>query len=161
MPPAADGEANVALRMAKREDYNRLLSRIAPLFSSAEIPGGVALLKEHAGQMDSLRTYPIDQTKPCVLRSALQLPVDKQHYLDLRVSHLPMCDWQLIVKANGEVIHDQLIDEKLTTPQRGWASIQVDLSKYAGQKVLLEVLNQSNDWKNEFAFWKRITIEER
>ncbi len=160
-PPTPDGEANVALRMAKRDDYNRLLSRIAPQFSSGEIPTGLALIKEHAGQMDSLRTYPLDQNKPCVLRAAVRLPGDKSSYLDLRVSHLPMADWQLVVKANGEVIHDQIVDEKLTTPQRGWASIQVDLAKFAGQKVLLEVLNQSNDWKNEYAFWKRITIEER
>ncbi len=160
-PPAADSEPTVVLRMLKREDYSRLLSRIAPLFSSSEIPGGIALMKEHSGQMDALRTYPIDQAKPCVLRAALQLPADKQHYLDLRVSHLPLLDWQLVVKANGEVIHDQIIDQKLTTPQRGWASIQVDLAKFAGQKVLLEVLNQSNDWKSEYAFWKRIAIEER
>lgn len=160
-PAAPDGEANVALRMSKRDDYSRLLSRIAPQFSSAEIPSGLALMKEHAGQMDSLRTAPIDQKIPCVLRAAVELPADKGSYLDLRVSHLPTFDWQLVVKANGEVIHDQIVDDKLTTPQRGWASIQVDLAKFAGQKVLLEVLNQSNDWKNEYAFWKRITIEER
>lgn len=160
-PTAPDSEANVALRMAKRDDYNRLLSRIAPQFSSAEIPTGLALMKEHMGQMDSLRTYPIDQNKPCVLRAAVTLPADKGSYLDLRVSHLPTFDWRLVVKANGEVVHDQIIDDKLTVAQRGWASIQVDLAKFAGQKVLLEVLNQSNDWKNEYAFWKRITIEER
>lgn len=160
-PPAVDGEANVALRMAKRDDYSRLLSRIAPQFSAAEIPNGLTLMKEHAGQMDSLRTLPIDQNKPCVLRAATTLPKEKACYLDLRVSHLPTFDWRLVVLANGEVIHDQIVDDKLTTPQRGWASIQVDLAKFAGQKVLLEVLNQSNDWKNEYAFWKRITIEER
>lgn len=160
-PPAPDGETNVVLKMAKREDYSRLLSRIAPQFASAEIPGGLALLKEHAGQMDALRTTPLDKDKPCVLRAAVTLPPDKACYLDLRVSHVPQQDWQLVVKANGEVIHDQLVDDKLTTPQRGWASLQVDLAKFAGKKVLLEVLNQSNDWKNETAFWKRLAIEER
>jgi hypothetical protein len=160
-PPAPDGEANVALRMAKRDDYSRLLSRVAPQFSSEEIPGGIAMMKEHAGQLDALRTYPIAKDKPCVLRSAVRLPADKGSYLDLLVSHLPKSDWQLVVKANGAVIHEQLIDDALTTPQRGWASIQVDLAQFAGQKVLLEVLNQSNDWKSETAFWKRVTIEER
>jgi len=160
-PPAPDGEANVALRMLKRDDFSRLLSRIAPQFSTAEVPGGLALMKEHAGQLDALRTQPIDPTKPCLLRAAVQLPAEKSSYLDLRVSHLPMHDWQLIVKANGEVIHDQIINEELTTPQRGWASLQVDLAQFAGKKVLLEVLNQANDARNETAYWKRLTIEER
>ena len=78
--------------------------------------------------------------------------------LELHLTHHPQFDWQLVVRANGQVIHDQLIDQKLTTPQRGWATIQVDLSKFAGQKVLLEVLNQSNNWQNEIAYWKRIDL---
>jgi len=81
--------------------------------------------------------------------------------LDLHVSHQAQYDWQLVVRANGQVIHDQLIDEKLTTPQKGWATIQIDLEKFAGQKVVLEVLNQSNNWQNETAFWKRIELIER
>ena len=81
--------------------------------------------------------------------------------LDLHVSHQAQCDWQLVVRANGQVVHDQLIDAKLTTPQKGWATIQIDLEKFAGQKVVLEVLNQSNNWQNETAFWKRIELIER
>jgi hypothetical protein len=161
LPPAPDGEANVALKMAKREDYGRLLSRMAPQFGSAAIPGGLALLREHAGQVDALRTSPVDQDTPCILRAAVALPADKACYLDARVSHVPQHDWRLVVKANGEAIHDQLIHDALTTPQRGWASVQIDLSRFAGQKVLLEVLNQSNDARNETAYWKRLTIEER
>lgn len=81
--------------------------------------------------------------------------------LDMRVTHYPMADWMLVVKINGEVIHQELIDQKLTTPQKGWANIQVDLTKFAGQKVYVEVLNQSNNWSNEFAYWKRLAIVEK
>lgn len=160
-PPAKDPEATVALRMAKRDDYSRLLSRIAPQFSTELVPGGLALMQEHAGQLDALRTQPIDANKPCVLRATLYLPAEKSQYLDLRVSHVPMHDWKLIVKVNGEVVHEQLIDDALTIPQRGWASVQVGLEKFAGKKVLLEVLNQANDARNETAYWKRVAIEER
>ena len=86
------------------------------------------------------------------------MPKDRPMMLDLHVTHQPLCDWQLVVRVNGQVLYDQLIDEKLTTPQRGWATIQVDLAKFAGQKVLLEVLNQSNNWQNETSYWKRLEL---
>jgi hypothetical protein len=89
------------------------------------------------------------------------LPKDRPMMLDLHVTHQLDCDWQLVVRANGEVMIDQLIDSKLTIPQRGWATIQIDLGKFAGQNVLLEVLNQSNNWQNESAFWKRIELVDR
>lgn len=81
--------------------------------------------------------------------------------LDMHVSHYPQADWQLVVKANGDVIHNERIDQKLTLPQKGWASIQIDLSRFAGQKVYLEVLNQSNGKPNEFAYWKRIAVVDK
>jgi hypothetical protein len=34
----------------------------------------------------------------------------------------------------------------------------VDLSKFAGQPVLLEVQNAPNDWHYEDAYWSRIAI---
>ena len=117
-------------------------------------------MREHKGQTDVLRTHPNAQDKPAILRTGLVLPKDKPMMLDLLVSHAVSADWQLVVKANGEVLHDQLIDEKLTQSQRGYASVRVSLSKFAGQKVYLEVLNQSNNWASEFAFWKRVALVE-
>ena len=117
-------------------------------------------MREHKGQTDVLRTHPNAQDKPAILRTGLVLPKDKPMMLDLLASHAVSADWQLVVKVNGEVIHDQLIDEKLTQSQRGYASVRVSLSKFAGQKVYLEVLNQSNNWASEFAFWKRVALVE-
>lgn len=144
----------------RREDYGRLMAPFTSAFSSPELVQGLYRMKEHMGQTDVLRTHPAAQDKPAVLRTGLVLPQDKPMMIDLLVSHLPQFDWQLVVKANGEVIHDQLIDGKLTQPQRGYASIQIPLTKFAGQKVCLEILNQSNNWSNEFAFWKRIALVE-
>ncbi len=157
-PPATDP---ALLDFAtKREDYGRVLAPFTTVFSSMDLVQGVHRLKEHMGQTDVLRTHPNAQDKPAVLRTGLVLPKDRPMAVDLLVSHLPLCDWQLVVKANGEVIHDQLIDGKLTLPQRGFASIQIPLKKFAGQKVYLEILNQSNNWSNEHAFWKRIALVE-
>ena len=144
----------------RREDYGRVMAPFTSVFSTLDLPHGLYRMKEHMGQTDVLRTHANAHDKPAVLRTGLVLPQDKPLAIDLLVSHLPQFDWQLVVKANGEVIHDQLIDGKLTQPQRGFASIQISLKKFAGQKVCLEILNQSNKRSNEFAFWKRIALVE-
>ncbi len=158
-PPQPDG--NGALPFYRREDFAAELSRVAPLFSSIDMPHGLIRHTYYGGQMDAVRTHANAEDKPLILRGGVVLPKDRPMMLDMHLTHEVTCDWQLIVRANGEVIHNQLIDEKLTLPQRGWASVQVDLSRFAGQKVLLEVLNQSNNWKNESAYWKKIVVTEQ
>ncbi len=158
-PPKSDGNGHLSI--PRREDFPAEFSRIAPLFSSLDMAHGLIRIVEQNGQTDLLRTHPNDRDKPLILRAGVALPKDRPMMLDMHVSHQPQCDWQLVVRANGEVLTDQLIGEKLTTAQRGWATIQVDLSKFAGQNVLIEVLNQSNNWENESAFWKRIDLIER
>ena len=44
------------------------------------------------------------------------------------------------------------------TTQNGWLSVTVDLSKFAGQEVRLDLINQANDWSNEFGYWGGATI---
>ena len=158
-PPKPDG--NGMMPIARREDYAAEFSRIAPLFSSLDMAHGLVWHTAQNGQTDIFRTHANAADKPLILRGAAVLPKDRPMLLDLHVSHQAQCDWQLVVRANGQVIHDQLINEKLTTPQKGWATIQIDLEKFAGQKVVLEVLNQSNNWQTETAFWKRIELIER
>ena len=144
-----------------RPDYGRVLAPFTSQFSTLDLVHGLVRLKEHAGQTDILRTHANAADKPTILRTGLTLPKDKPSMLDMHVTHFPQADWLLVVKVNGEIIHQELIDQKLTVPQRGWASIQVDLSRFAGQKVYLEVLNQSNNWSNEFAYWKRLAIVDK
>ena len=160
-PPVPQPDANGNLAIYRRDDYPAEISRFAPLFSSLDVPHGLIRTMEQNGQTDVLRTHANAPDKPLILRAAVALPGDRAMLLDMHVSHYPQCDWQLVVKANGQVLHDQLIDATLTTPQKGWATIQVDLAKFAGQKVVLEVLNQSNNWQNEIAFWKRIELIEK
>ena len=69
-------------------------------------------------------------------------------------------DWRLVVRVNGQRVFEKLINDELTRPQRGWASLQVDLSAFRGQKVLLEVLNEANDGNNDHAIWKRVVLRD-
>ncbi len=42
-----------------------------------------------------------------------------------------------------------------------WVEHQIDLSKFAGKSILLEVHHHANNWSNEFAYWKRLEIVEQ
>ncbi len=84
------------------------------------------------------------------------MPANKQTRLFLDVAYWPDGDWQLTVKANGQTLHDSIIGPN--TNRNRWAVIDVDLSKFAGSKVNLELLNQANGWNREHAYWGRIAI---
>jgi hypothetical protein len=160
IPPAPTFDPSVIDQAFVRNDYGRVLASFTSQFSSPDLVHGVFRLKEHAGQTDVLRTYPNAHDKPVIFRTGMVLQKDKSSRLDMHVSHFQQFDWQLIVKVNGEILLDQTINEKLTLPQKGWASIQVDLTRFAGQKIFVEVIQQSNKRQNEYAFWKRMAIVE-
>ncbi len=161
IPPPQARDPGLLDQAYARPDYGRVMAPFTSQFSTLDLVHGLVRLKEHAGQTDILRTHANAADKPTILRAGLTLPKDKPAMLDMHVTHYPQADWQLVVKVNGEIIHQELIDQKLTVAQRGWASIQVDLSRFVGQKIHVEVLNQSNNWSNEFAYWKRLAIVEK
>ncbi len=158
--PAVNNDPTYLQRAATPADWGPMVGSFAPAFAMTEAAHGLYQLREHMGQSEGWQTHPHDQNRPFVLRTGMHFPADAPKKLTLRVSHAPEKDWQLVVKANGTPIHQQLINAELTRPQRGWALITVDLSSLQGRKVLLEVLNQSNDWQSEYAYWKQIAIED-
>ena len=103
-----------------------------------------------------VRTHPPEQGKPCILRSPVSIAADGHAELKLAVAHLPQADWQLLVFANGEKLHDSLV--AANTAQDGWAEVTVDLSRFAGHNIVLEVHNHPNNWAGEFAFWGRVEV---
>jgi putative membrane-bound dehydrogenase-like protein len=134
-----------------------IIREVAPGFTTDALgEGGVALLTEHLGRTGVLRTHPLREGVPCVLRQTVELPRDRKSKLVLSVAHDPRGDWQLIVKANGQKLHDSIVGPKTT--QGGWTEISIDLSKFAGQKVTLELLNQPNNWSWEFGYWGKAAI---
>lgn len=153
-----EGDPAVLDRAGQRAEYGPLLSQIAPAFGTAAVRDGLVLRREVAGQLEALQTHPLEADKPFTMRTVLSIPADRTTTLDMHVTHFEKADWQLVVRADGETIHEQRIDESLTIPQRGWATVQVDLSRFAGQTILLEVQAVSNDWQHEYAFWKRVHV---
>lgn len=156
--PAAAADPNVLEKTVLPREYGQILSRVAPRFATEASGEGVWLVGEHQGRQNIVRTHPVDQGKPCVLRAALIPSAGQKTALKLTASHAPAGDWQLIVKANGEEIHNSLVGESTVT--EGWLDLALDLSRFAGQKVLLEVHNHPNNWAGEAAYWERVEVVE-
>jgi hypothetical protein len=144
-------------QVAPRESVNpaefpSLVAEILPGFSTSESGElGVGLLPEHRGRDNVLRTHPVSKDKPCVLSTKLTPPADKKTRLILDLSHDPRGDWRLVVRGNGQRMADEMISKETCT--NGWRTITVDLSKFAGQELKLDLVNQANDWSWEFGYW--------
>ncbi len=136
--------------------FGEVLGQVAPAFSTAASQQGVWLFKTWRGRATVVRTHPPEQGKPCILRSAVRVPADKHTELRLSASYHPQRDWQLLVFANGEKLHDSLVAE--STAKEGWVDVTVDLSRFAGKNIVLEVHNHPNDWSDEIAYWSRVEL---
>jgi hypothetical protein len=134
-----------------------LLAEFGPGFTTDKAGlEGLAIVNGHFGHPRALRTHSEDRKTPCVLRSTLDLPANQSARLVLAVSHHPQGDWRLVVRANGRVLHSEIIGAKTT--KNGWKEIAVDLSEFAGRKVNLELLNEANDSRWDNGYWGRIAI---
>jgi hypothetical protein len=138
--------------------FTELISQAAPRWSSSKIGEGLRLWKQFKGRERVLQTHPVDPKTPCVLRSAVTLPEGAPSKLKLVVTQFnPESDWLLKVKVAGEFVHEQLINAALTKNE--WAEIEVDLSKFAGQTVPVELHHHPNNWSFETGYWAKIALE--
>ena len=62
----------------------------------------------------------------------------------------------LIVLADGEEIAKQEVGPE--TVDEGWLDLRVDLGKYAGREVKLELLNAADGWSFEAGYWSKIEL---
>ena len=154
--PVFSNDPNIVRVETDLTRYSELLAKASPLFSTPQSGGGIALMKEHMGRKNIVRTMPVAPKQPCVLHAAVSLPKGKKAKLVATVSHMPESDWQFIVLANGKKLHDSLVSK--ATAKDGWRDIELDLSSLAGQDVLLEVHNHPNNWPNEAAYWEKLDV---
>ena len=76
--------------------------------------------------------------------------------LKLEVGNHPKGNWTLIVRINKEEVSRHLIGKN--TGETNWTTVVTDLSKYAGQKVDIELINQANGGSKEAGYWSNIEI---
>jgi hypothetical protein len=89
----------------------------------------------------------------------LEVPANKKTVLNLVVGHHQQGDWILLIKVNDREVLKQAIGE--STAQNGWRNVSLDLSKYAGQNIKLDLINQPSGWAFEAAYWAKIDIVSR
>lgn len=109
------------------------------------------------GKSNVLATHPLNDTIPCVLSKRVIIPTGDTTTLKLTVGHEKVGDWQLIVRAQGQELFNGAIGPETATDQ--WANVDVDLTPFAGQAILLELVNAFNEKNWEEAFWADITID--
>ena len=136
----------------KTAEFASLVAEILPGFTTtASGEGGIAILKSHFDRAAVLRTHPVSPEKPCTLTATVAIPPSKKTRLVLDVSHHPQGDWLLQVRANGEQVLKEDVNAKSCA--EGWGTFTVDLSKFAGKEVRLELMNRASGWANEFGYW--------
>jgi hypothetical protein len=110
------------------------------------------LRKEWDGRRKVLLTHPRSQTVPCVLSRKIEVPTGKKTTLELEVTNHPKGNWKLVVLINSVEALSKDIEETK------WQQLQIDLSKYAGRTVSIELENRATGWSHEAAYWSQIQI---
>ena len=104
------------------------------------------------GRKKVLLTHPLSKTAPCILSRKIEVPRGKKTILELEVTNHPKGNWRLGVLVNGK----EALSKDITETK--WRKFQIDLSKYAGKTVSVELLNQATGWSHEAAYWSRIKL---
>jgi hypothetical protein len=112
---------------------------------------------EAQGRKYVLVTHPLSRTVGCILSRTVHVAPDGNTVLRLSVGHHPNGDWDLIVKADGEQLLRKSVGPDLT--EGGWTDLEVDLSRFAGQSVKLELVNEPSGWSYEAAYWSEISVQ--
>jgi hypothetical protein len=164
-PPGEPGSKRLAgvYEIVPRETTNpnefaAVFQEVAPGFTAVTSgEGGVALLAEHRGRKGVVRTHPVSKDQAAIMRGKFAIPAGKTTTLEIEVSHDDRGDWRLLAGAGGD---GRLLDEMISkeTCQDGWAKFEVDLSKFAGKEIDIQLWNQANNWAWEFGYWGAVRI---
>ena len=136
--------------------FEARLARIAPGFTLTADRGECLFAPETRGRTTTLRTHPAGQAEPIVFHGSFDLAAECPSVLSIETGHWSGADWELVVRANGEVIRRTIIGSSTCGDE--WTTVRVDLTRFRGQAVDLEIAHQANDWNAEYAFWRRIAV---
>ncbi|MBI3877324.1 MAG: c-type cytochrome, partial [Verrucomicrobia bacterium] len=120
-----------------------------------DFEGTPAKLPEFAGRRNVLLTHPFSREKATTLERDIEVPAGKKSTLSFSVAAHEKGDWELHVLADGKLLHKQLVDHD----GERWKPVSVDLTPFAGGKVLLRLENAANGWSWEFGYWSAIELK--
>ena len=139
-----------------------VVNEVAPGFELSKGDGlfgeGVSSIANYRGRPGVLRTHPGSPSDP--VRLLRKFPRGKKIPAKMRLSvgHDYRGDWQLEVLANGESLVDLVVG--LEASADGWVDLELDLSRFQGEDLVLELLNKANGWSYEYAYWWLVSLED-
>ena len=120
-----------------------------------DFEGSPARIPDYAGRHNVLMTHPFDLKKPSALVRRIAVPTGRAMSLKFAVTAHDKGDWQLRVRVEGSVVHE----EKVGPGAEHWQEVAVDLGKFAGKEVTVRLENAANDWSYEFGYWSNLRLE--
>ncbi|HRI14194.1 MAG TPA: dehydrogenase [Verrucomicrobiota bacterium] len=120
-----------------------------------EFEGAPAKFPEFAGRKNVLMTHPVDERTPAAIVRPLVLSPGERATLRFVVAAHEEGDWELRVKADGEVIHRQLVGHDGAR----WKQVSLDLTPFAGRRIVLRLENAANNWSYEFGYWADLRLD--
>ncbi len=140
------------------KEYSKIFDNVMPGFMTRRSGlDGVGYLTEYLGKPNVLRVHPIDKQKPCTIYGEFELPAGQKSKLELTVANDSRDgDFQLEVVVNGKQVLEQVISDDSTVD--GWADFSIDLSKFAGKKIKVLLVNRANNWQWEYAYYAKAEI---
>ncbi|HZE97149.1 MAG TPA: hypothetical protein VE981_08980 [Planctomycetota bacterium] len=117
--------------------------------------GMTVLLPSHADRSNVYQTHPIDKSTPAALEREVDVPAGKKTTFSFWVACHTGGDFELRVYVDKK----QILKEIVGPPGSGWREKKIDLTPYAGKRILLRLENFPNDWLWEFAYWSDFAIK--
>ena len=152
-----DSKPGVLSQTQRNAQWNRSIEKVAKGFRVRNSGEGGVVYHQAFRNSVAVQTHPLDRQNPCVMQMPFNVQKDKTTTLKMRVSHHPHGDWQLRVLVNGKVVKD-LIVGSASVGKDEWLDVDVDLSKYGGQVIRLDIENRANDWNCEWAYWNSVRV---
>lgn len=110
---------------------------------------------EWGGRTNVVMTHPLNRTTGCVLRRRIAVPAGGAR-LEAEVANDPRGDFDLVICVDGELVDRRPISSREKRVE--WQTVAVDLGRWAGREVSVELINQPNGWQSEAAYWSAIRI---
>jgi putative membrane-bound dehydrogenase-like protein len=125
------------------------------MVSARDFAGTPAKLPEFAGRRNVLVTHPSDARTPAALARALNLPVGRASALHVAVAAAERGSWTLRILVDGELLQQRTITRDATI----WQTLDVDLSRFGGRRVVIRLENAGSGHDSEFAYWSDLRID--
>jgi putative membrane-bound dehydrogenase-like protein len=110
-------------------------------------------LAEYHGKTNVLLMHPFtDKKTPTSFERKLKVEKTK---LTFNVAADDRGDWLVKVLVNGQEVKTMTVDHE----KPRWKTVEVDLAKWKGHDVTLQIEGHANGWAWEFGYWNGITLE--